>query len=283
MSVTGLYTEDEPRECIDICRSYETSSQQLREICQEEVSAISQSNEKIPPPPEERDKSAASSAPKRMPGTSLNVLPVVRLALTVEFKTTLRWPSKANCLHPVWPRPLNAPYQCMQWIPMMNMLLVSMSRNKSAVEKPDHKEKMLAVMLLNGHRVPLRLDTGATVNIVPEKSFKEVYGEDSLPLLDNAEVILVRYNKTEEKPIGKKRIQVVKPRNGRKYSVEFLVVKGKGSRYFVYEPVSKYDSYLWSDKTSWLFNRKNHRREKHQFQRYLFSNNMLMYSEEKES
>ena len=36
------------------------------------------------------------------------------------------------------------------------------------------------------------------------------------------------YNKTEEKPIGKKRVQVVNPRNGRKYSVEFVVVKGKG-------------------------------------------------------
>jgi len=36
------------KECIDICRSYETSSQQLKEINQEEVSAISQSNEKKP-------------------------------------------------------------------------------------------------------------------------------------------------------------------------------------------------------------------------------------------
>ena len=66
------------------------------------------------------------------------------------------------------------------------------------------------------------------MNILPEESFKEVYGEDSLSLLDNAEVTLVMYNKTEEKPIGKKRVQVVNPRNGRKYSVEFVVVKGKG-------------------------------------------------------
>ena len=96
------------------------------------------------------------------------------------------------------------------------------------MEKPDHKGKLLAVMLLNGHRVPFQLDTGATANILPEESFKEVYGEDSLSLLDNAEVTLVMYNKTEEKPIGKKRVQVVNPRNGRKYSVEFVVVKGNG-------------------------------------------------------
>ena len=96
-----------------------------------------------------------------------------------------------------------------------------------AVENPDHKDKLLAVMALNGHRVLFQLDTGATVNILPAESFKEVYGEGSLSLLDNTEVTLVMYNKTE-KPIGKKRVQVVNPRIRRKYSVEFVVVKGKG-------------------------------------------------------
>ena len=58
-------------------------------------------------------------------------------------------------------------------------------------------------------------------------SFRKVYGEDSLSLLDNADVTLVMWNKTE-KPIGKKGVQVVNPRNMRKYSVEFVVVTGKG-------------------------------------------------------
>ena len=48
--------------------------------------------------------------------------------------------------------------------------------------------------------------------------------------LASLEVTLVMYNKTEEKPIGKKHVQVVNPRNGRKYSVEFVVVKGKAAR-----------------------------------------------------
>ena len=138
-------------------------------------------------PPEEREKSAASSALKRMSGTSLNVLHGVRLVACVDVKEQV-----------------------------------------CAVEKPDHKGKLLAVMLLNGHRVPFQLDTGATVSILPEESFKEVYGEYSLSLLDNVEATLVMYNKTEEKPIGMKRVQGLNPRNGRKYSVEFVVVKGKG-------------------------------------------------------
>ena len=36
------------------------------------------------------------------------------------------------------------------------------------------------------------------------------------------------HNRAEEKPIGKKRVQVVNPRNGRKYRLEFVVVKGIG-------------------------------------------------------
>ena len=60
------------RKCIDICRSYETSSHQLKEINQEEVSTISRPNEKTSPPTEENEKSAASSTLKCISGTSFN-------------------------------------------------------------------------------------------------------------------------------------------------------------------------------------------------------------------
>ena len=93
---------------------------------------------------------------------------------------------------------------------------VDVKEQVCAVEKPELKEKLLAVILLNSHRVPFQLDTGATVNIVPKVSFKEVCGEDMSTLLDNAEVTLVMYNETDEKPIGKKRVQVViNLKNGR--------------------------------------------------------------------
>lgn len=127
---------------------------------------------------------------------------------------------------------------------------VDVKEQVCAVENPSPKDKLLAVMLLNGHRVPFQLDTGATVNIVPEESFKEVYGEGSLSLLDNADVTLVMYNRIEEKPIGKKGTQVMNPRNGRKYSVEFVVVKGKGKPQLGLEPASKCNLSLWFDKTS---------------------------------
>ena len=64
----------------------------------------------------------------------------------------------------------------------------------SAVENPNRKDKLLAVMLLNDHRVPFQLDTDATVNILPEECLKKVYGKSSLSLPDSADVM---YNKTE--------------------------------------------------------------------------------------
>lgn len=69
------------------------------------------------------------------------------------------------------------------------------------------------------------MDSGATVNFLPEENFKQLYGKDSEPLLYNANVTLLVYNKGEVKPLGKKRVWVMNPKNGKSYSVEFTVIK----------------------------------------------------------
>ena len=219
------------KECIDICRSYETSSQQLKEINQEEVSAISQSHEKKPR--EIRCKFCAKTHvwnKLKCPAwgkTCSNCGIPNHFAVACKNKPPP--PSSATSSKPPTPRHVRKPVHAVEDSDFDEYVAcVDVKEHVCAVENPDRKDKLLAVMLLNGHRVPFQLDTGATVNILPEESFKEVYGEGSLSLLDNADVTLVMYNKTEEKPIGKKRVQVVNPRNGRKYSVEFVVVKGKG-------------------------------------------------------
>ena len=84
-----------------------------------------------------------------------------------------------------------------------------MKERVCAVEHRYQKDKLFATMELNDQEVQFQLDSGATVNILPEETFKQLYGEDSVPLLDNAEVTLIMYNKTEEKPLGKKRVRVV--------------------------------------------------------------------------
>ena len=219
------------KECIDICRSYETSSQQLKEINQEEVSAISQSNEKKPR--EIRCKFCAKTHvwnKLKCPAwgkTCSNCGIPNHFAVACKNKPPP--PSSATSSKPPTLRRVLKPVHAVEDSDFDEYVAcVDVKEQVCAVENPDRKDKLPAVMLLNGHRVPFQLDTGAMVNILPEESFKEVYGEASLSLLDNADVTLVMYNKTEEKPIGKKRVQVVNPRNGRKYSVEFVVVAGKG-------------------------------------------------------
>ena len=219
------------KECIGICRSYETSSQQLKEFNQEEVSANSQSNEKKP-----REIHCKFCAKMHV----WNKLKCPAWGKTcsncgipnhfaVACKNKSPPPSSATSSKPPTLRHVRKPVHAVEDSDFDEYVAcVDIKEQVCAVENPDRKDKLLVVMLLNGHRVPFQLDTGAAVNILPEESSKEVYGEGSLSLLDNADITLVMYNKTEEKPIGKKRVQVVNPRNGRKYSVEFVVVKGKG-------------------------------------------------------
>jgi hypothetical protein len=52
------------------------------------------------------------------------------------------------------------------------------------------------------------------------------YGQDSSVSLENTDTNLVMYNKSEEKTLGKKRVRIVNPKNGKKYSAEFLVTNG---------------------------------------------------------
>ena len=82
-------------------------------------------------------------------------------------------------------------------------------------------------MLLNGQEETMHLDSGATVNVLSQETYQRLYGVDSLKSLDPTNTVLVMYNKSEEKPLGKKRVQVVNPKNAKGYSVEFVIMKGR--------------------------------------------------------
>ena len=90
---------------------------------------------------------------------------------------------------------------------------IDIKERMCVVEDQQQRNKLCATMLLNGHKVLFQLDDGATVNNLPEETYKDIYGEDSIALLDKAEVTLLVYNKTEEKPLGKKRVRIVNPKN----------------------------------------------------------------------
>ena len=81
-------------------------------------------------------------------------------------------------------------------------------------------------LLLNDCHVRFQLDSGATVNVISQKDYSKVYGQKSLLSLEATNAVLVMHNKSGEKPLGKKRVRIENPKNGKKYSIEFIVVKG---------------------------------------------------------
>ena len=102
---------------------------------------------------------------------------------------------------------------------------VELKESVYAVEVSQNKDKVFATMLLNDRHIRFQLDNGATVNVISQNDYSEVYGKESLLSLETTSATLAMYNKSEEKPLGRKRVRVVNPKNGKKYSVEFVVVK----------------------------------------------------------
>ena len=225
------------KDCIDICRSYETTSHQLKEINQEEVHALQPFRDRsVPDPPIEREihckfctKTHAWNKLKCPAWGKTCSSCGMRNHFAVACKAKTTPPAKAK--PPVKVPPPRRNRKSVHAVGDSDsdeyVASVDVKERVCSVEDRYRKDKLFATMELNDQQVQFQLDSGATVNILPEETFKQLYGEDSVPLLDNAEVTLIMYNKTEEKPLGKKRVRVVNPKNGKKYSVEFVVVKGK--------------------------------------------------------
>ena len=103
---------------------------------------------------------------------------------------------------------------------------VELKESVYAVEVSQNNDKVFATMLLNDRHIRFQLGSGATVNVISQNDYSEAYDKESLLSLETRNATLVMYNKSEEKPLGRKRVRVVNPKNGKKYSVEFVVVKG---------------------------------------------------------
>lgn len=148
------------KECIDICRSYETSSQQLKEINQDEVSAISQSNVKKPLPPRGEREIRWKFCAKTYVWNKLKC-PTwgktcsncgIQNHFAVACKTKPPPPSSATSSKPPTLRHVRKPVHAVEDSDFDEYVAcVDVKEQVCAVENPDHKDKLLAVMLLNGH------------------------------------------------------------------------------------------------------------------------------------
>ena len=80
------------------------------------------------------------------------------------------------------------------------------------------EREIYAKMLINEKPIKFHIDCGATVNVLPSKYVNK---EDIKP----TKRVLQMWNKTELKPEGACRVTIRNPKNRKKYSVEFIVVK----------------------------------------------------------
>ena len=79
------------------------------------------------------------------------------------------------------------------------------------------EREIYAQMLVNEKPIKFHIDCGATVNVLPSK----YVNKDVQP----TKRVLQMWTKTELKPEGICRLTIRNPRNQKKYSVEFIVVK----------------------------------------------------------
>ncbi|XP_046330984.2 uncharacterized protein K02A2.6-like [Haliotis rufescens] len=97
---------------------------------------------------------------------------------------------------------------------------------EDSVKEEMYQNKLFAKMTLKKTEVKFQLDCGATVNLLPETLYSEIYDDPTLDNLQEASTTLIMYNGAETSPLGKRRVMVVNPRNNKKYSIEFLITKG---------------------------------------------------------
>ena len=101
-----------------------------------------------------------------------------------------------------------------------------LSLDVGAISDRSVSDKIFAHLLLgNDHLQKFQLDTGATANIIPQHVYKKACRDQKLSKLRPCATSLVMFNKSTTKPIGKVNMDVMNPKNGLNYNVEFLIVR----------------------------------------------------------
>ena len=92
-----------------------------------------------------------------------------------------------------------------------------------AVASDRYTYKPSPPLMINRNLERFQLDSGATVNVLSKSTLEGLFRKP-IKKLEETNTTLVMYNGSEVKPVGKTKIQVINPKNQKKYSVEFMVV-----------------------------------------------------------
>lgn len=217
-------------QCIDICRSSETSARQLKTMNQEDVRLVKE--EKVNP----AGKKKAGVSDNR-PRTESR-----ESRMTCKFCARQHPFAKKNC--PAWGNtckkcglPNHFAVCCRESKKKVLFMdfdsdddeyvaEIDVKEQVNALAPRNHASKIFATLLVNGGEEKFQLDSGSTVNLMSDKTVERLCGTGCLKDLDKTSVTLVMYNQSEVKPLGKKRFRVTNPKNNKKYSIEFHIVGG---------------------------------------------------------
>ena len=94
-----------------------------------------------------------------------------------------------------------------------------------AVSAQDSGKLFAHLLLGSDHLQRFQLDTGATANIIPQHVYKKASSDQHMRKLKPCDISLVMFNKSTTKVTGKALMEVLNPKNGLRYDVEFLVVR----------------------------------------------------------
>lgn len=106
---------------------------------------------------------------------------------------------------------------------IMTMDLPPQLEEVLVAENQQFKSKIHATMKIkSGHEMIFQLDTGATCNVIRAGELRGTKYERNISQTNQ---VLKMYNLSPLKPVGKCRVQLTNPRNGKKYKAEFVVVR----------------------------------------------------------
>ena len=101
---------------------------------------------------------------------------------------------------------------------------IKVKEQVNALAFSPHPNKVFATLLVNGNYEKFQLDSGSTVNIMTD--------ETVLKLAAKTPVTQAMYNQSEVKPLGRKRFEVVNPKNNtaRKigFTLNLILIKSRG-------------------------------------------------------
>ena len=222
--------------CLDICRAFESTAQQLKDMSgvhdePEEVSLVQKkpgdaSSRPVLPTPARSQQPAGATSPM----------------ISCRYCGRKHEMSRERC--PAWGKTCHACGDTNHFIakcpskrggkqkvnavhegPEDYIATVDVKDYVGTVSTDRYPKKLHATMVLPGAtEVNFQLDCGATVNVLPQSVYATLPRDTGK--LETANSTLVMFNKTELTPLGKQRLSVQNPANQHWYSAEFVVVDG---------------------------------------------------------